>query len=171
MDIIQDTPPCPRLVFPKYEHLPNIGLYQEQVLNIVNQILSDICPEPLTRPMINNYIKNGALPAPVKKKYYRDHICYLLVIGSLKQVFTIQQLTSLFHVQKDTYNIGVAYDYYCIEYENALREAFHFTGNALPSLETARTRETILLRSMVLTAANRIFVEKYIAHTIKVQEP
>ena len=145
---------------PRYDELPQMNLYLEQVLGLVNTALEPIQSEPLTGAMVSNYIKNKAIPAPVKKKYGRDHIAYLLATCLLKQVFTVQQLTRLFEIQQSTYPLQMAYDFFCTEYENALRGAFEFTGEALPCTETLRTDQTILVRSMVLAAANRVYVEK-----------
>ena len=137
-----------------------MGLYLEQVLSLVNGVLAPVQTEPLTGAMVSNYIKNKAIPAPIKKKYKREHIAYLLVTCVLKQVFTVQHISRLFEIQRETYTIDVAYDFFCAEYENALRESFNFTGEALPCIETIRTAQTILVRSMVLAAANRVYVEK-----------
>lgn len=160
MDGALKHPSLPNLSFPRYQEIPDYGLYLEQVLGIVNDILMDICGEPITRAMVNNWIKLKALPSPVRKKYYRDHICYFLVLGSLKQVFTVQQIGTFFEIQRRTYPIESAYNFFCTEFENSVKEAFEFTGNALPIVETKRTEETILTRSMVLAAANRIYVDK-----------
>lgn len=86
--------------------------------------------------------------------------CYLIIITILKQVFTLPQIAVFFDIQRRTYSLETAYNYFCEEFENAIREAFDFTGNALPCIETKRTDQTILVRSVVLAAANRIFVEK-----------
>lgn len=145
---------------PRYEELPDMGLYLEQVLTLLNAALAPIQSEPLTGAMISNYVKNKAVPAPVKKRYYRAHLVYLIATCLMKQVFTVQQIARFFEIQKDTYPLGVAYDFFCAEYENALGEAFDFTGKALPSIETRRTEQTILVRSMVLAAANRVYAEK-----------
>lgn len=160
MSMELNHPSLPELHFPRYQELPDYGLYLEQVLGIVNDVLSEICVEPISKAMINNWIKLKALSSPVKKKYYRDHICYLFALGSLKQVFTVQQIGTFFNIQRDTYPIEDAYNFFCTEYENAVKEAFCFTGNALPVVETKRTEQTILMRSMVLAAANRIYVDK-----------
>jgi len=146
--------------FPKYTDIPDMGLYLEQVLGLVNQTLAPIQSEPLTGAMVSNYIKHKAIPAPVKKKYHREHIAYLLATCALKQVFTVQHIARLFEIQRETYTLDVAYNFFCTEYENALMGAFSFTGEALPCIETIRTPQTILVRSMVLTAANRVYVEK-----------
>ena len=145
---------------PRYAELPEMNLYLEQVLLLVNTALEPVQSEPLTGAMVSNYIKNKAIPAPIKKKYTRDHMAYLMVTCLMKQVFTVQQITRLFEIQQGTYPLQVAYDFFCSEYENALRGAFEFTGEALPCIETARTDQTVLVRSMVLAAANRVYVEK-----------
>lgn len=145
---------------PRYNELPAISLYLDQVLDIISTTLAYLDHGPLTKPMISNYIKNGALASPEKKRYTRDHLCYLIVIDILKPVFTLQQIATLIQEQQKTYPLEIAYDYFCTEFENALAEAFQFTGNPLPSVETERTEQTILVRSLALAAANRVFVEK-----------
>ena len=145
---------------PRYAELPDFGLYLEQSLEVINGALSPIISEPITKPMMNNYVKHGVVPAAQKKRYYRDSLCYALVMGALKPVFTVEQVGEFFRIQQETYPIQVAYDFFCTEFENALQAAFNFTGEALPSVETMRTDQTILVRAMVLAAANSIFVTK-----------
>ncbi len=145
---------------PRYRELPGISLYLDQMLDAVKEATGVVISEPITGPMINNYVKLGAMPPAVKKRYSRDHLCYLIIITLLKQVFTLPQIARLFAIQRETYSLETAYDFFCAEFENALREAFAFTGNALPCVETKRTEQTILVRSVVLAAVNRIFVEK-----------
>lgn len=148
---------------PQYQELPDIGLYLEQVLGILNTSLKLVAAEPTTKAMISNYIKAGVVPAPVKKKYYREHLCYLVITTLLKPVFSLQQIARFFKLQRSTYPQDIAYTFFCREFENALKEAFFFTGEPLPSLETRRTDETILVRSLVLTAVNRVYVDKQFA--------
>lgn len=145
---------------PRYEELPSVDLYLEQVLEFVNGSLAFLDHDKLTKPMISNYIKNEVISSPVKKRYSREHLCYLIVIDILKPVFTLQQIATILDVQRKTYDLPVAYNFFCTEFENALNEAFRFTGMPLPTLETTRTEQTILIRSLVLAAANRVFVEK-----------
>ncbi len=149
-----------KFTLPKYTELPEMGLYLEQMLAVVNGRLGPILAEPVTGAMISNYIKNGAVPSPVSKKYMRVHICYIMVTCMMKQVFTIQQITQFFEIQRVNYPLDVAFNFFCAELLNALKEAFNFTGNALPSIETQRTIQTMLVRSIVLSVANKICVEK-----------
>ncbi len=148
---------------PYFDELPNMPLYLEQVLTTVNKILEPVLQEPMTGAMISNYIKHGALPAPNKKKYDREHLCYLIVIALAKPVFTVQQISKFFNIQRMTYPLDIAFNFFCRELENSLKEAFDFTGKALPCIETKRTEQTILVRAMVLSIANQIYVtQKYL---------
>ncbi|MDO5334670.1 MAG: DUF1836 domain-containing protein [Coriobacteriia bacterium] len=148
---------------PRYEELPDMGLYLEQMLGVVNAALDCLVAEPITKPMMGNYVKNGVVPPAVRKRYYREHLAHLFVMAILKPVFSVEQVARFFEIQRATYPLQVAYDFFCTEFENALHEAFEFSGKALPCVETKRTDETILVRSMVLAAANRVFVEKKLA--------
>lgn len=145
---------------PRYEELPELELYLTQVLTLVNSILAPIASEPVTGAMVSNYVKNNAVPAPIKKKYTRAHLVYLIVTCLLKQVFSVQQIARLFEIQSRTYPLEVAYNYFCREYENALDAAFRFTGEAMPCIETERTEQTILVRAVVLAATSRVYAEK-----------
>lgn len=150
---------------PRYHELPSISLYLDQLIDTTREATGAVIDEIPTGPMVNNYVKLHVLPPAVRKKYSREHLCYMIIITLLKQVFTLPQIARFFEIQRETYSLEIAYNYFCQEFENALKEAFHFTGNALPCFETRRTEQTVLLRSVVLTAANRIYVEKRYFHT------
>ncbi len=83
-----------------WDAYPKIDLYMDQVLNIVNQQLSRYFKDPkggaITASMVNNYVKQGLLPRPEKKKYRPEQVTRLIMIGILKQVLTIAQITKLF---------------------------------------------------------------------------
>ncbi|MDO4501935.1 MAG: DUF1836 domain-containing protein [Coriobacteriia bacterium] len=143
---------------PRFAELPDMGLYLEQTLEVINRALEPVLAEPLTKPMMSNYVKKGVVPAPVKKRYYRDHLCYAIAMALMKSVFTVDQVAGLYAVQQSTYPLQVAYDFLCAEYENALHEAFAFTGQPLPTVETRLTEQTVLVRAMVLAATNHVFV-------------
>lgn len=147
---------------PRFKELPDMGLYLEQTLGVVNDALAPILSDPITSPMMNNYVKKGVVPAAVKKRYYREHLAYLVVMAILKPVFTVDEVARFYEIQKTTYPLDVAYDFVIREFENALHAAFDFTGEALPCIESARTDQTVLVRAMVLAAANHVFVEHYL---------
>ena len=83
-------------VYPKWSELPSIDLYLDQVLLYVNQLDSSSIVDDekgLTAAMINNYVKNGHLDKPIKKKYNRRQLARLIVITCLKNVFAIQKVS------------------------------------------------------------------------------
>ena len=66
------------------EDIPNIELYMDQVTTFMDEQLSSTKRYPedkiLTKTMINNYAKNNLLPPPVKKKYSKEHVLFLIFI-------------------------------------------------------------------------------------------
>ena len=82
--------------YPKWEEIPSINLYLDQVLLYVNQICPPASPDKekgLTASMVNNYVKHGYISKPEKKKYQRKQIARLIAITTLKSVFSIQEIS------------------------------------------------------------------------------
>lgn len=82
---------------PKWQTLPTLELYLDQVLIFVNQQLTPLFPQQetiLTASMINNYVKQGLIPKPIKKKYNQRHLAYLISITLLKTAFNIHDISS-----------------------------------------------------------------------------
>lgn len=77
-----------------WNDIPNMGFYSDQVVDYVDDILISYFPSTLTLSpsMINNYVKNGIIPKPIKKKYFREHIAYLIIVIVLKQIITIKKI-------------------------------------------------------------------------------
>ena len=85
---------------PAWEDIPDLGLYMEQVRSLLTEYLDYLPPELkdeqfITAATINNYVRNRYMPKPFKKKYYRIHIAYLVMICTLKQSLTISTLTEM----------------------------------------------------------------------------
>ncbi len=85
---------------PLWDKLPEIELYMDQVIELVNGYLNasgsfagaDVA---ITRPMINNYVKLKMMPAPIKKKYGRIHLAYIIIICTLKQTLNISTIQKI----------------------------------------------------------------------------
>ena len=77
-----------RMHFPKWEELPSLGLYVDQVAAVINEYLTSLGMEPLTKSMINNYVKKKT----IQKKYAVNQIVDLLLIGFFKNTFTINDI-------------------------------------------------------------------------------
>ena len=82
---------------PKWEELPNLDLYMDQVIAVLNDTLGYFaydasCEKLVTAAMVNNYVKMKLIPAPVKKKYGRRQLASLVMICTLKQVLSIADI-------------------------------------------------------------------------------
>ena len=69
---------------PEWEDLPALPLYMDQVIYLMNRYLSPLPREAeqkaVTPAMINNYVKLGIIPRPVKKRYSRVHLAFLIMV-------------------------------------------------------------------------------------------
>ena len=82
---------------PDWDHLPGIDLYMDQVITLVTEYISSLNPStqdsvPVTQSMINNYVKFKTMPAPVKKKYSKTHLAYIIMICILKQTLSMDAI-------------------------------------------------------------------------------
>ncbi|MDD4312068.1 MAG: DUF1836 domain-containing protein [Eubacteriales bacterium] len=85
---------------PEWDDLPQIDLYLDQVIALVNQYLGFFVYDPteeklLTPSMVNNYVKLRLIPAPVRKKYGRRHIALLLMICTFKQSVSMAAMSEM----------------------------------------------------------------------------
>lgn len=88
---------------PRYEELPHIALYKDQVVSVLNEAVGPFYPQgetPVTATMVNNYVKMKLLAPPEKKKYSTGQIAYLYVIFLLKQVLSIGEIAALLRMQQ-----------------------------------------------------------------------
>ncbi|RSJ71398.1 hypothetical protein D8801_00590 [Streptococcus oralis] len=106
--------------YPKWEDIPNIDLYLDQVLLYVNQVCAPISPDKdkgLTASMVNNYVKHGYLTKPDKKKYQRKQIARLIAITTLKSVFSIQEIAQTLNTLQAQASSDQLYDAF-VDYMN-----------------------------------------------------
>ena len=106
--------------YPKWEDIPNIDLYLDQVLLYVNQVCAPISPDKdkgLTASMVNNYVKHGYLTKPDKKKYQRKQIARLIAITTLKSVFSIQEIAQTLNTLQSQASSDQLYDAF-VDYMN-----------------------------------------------------
>lgn len=106
-----------RYRLPSWEEIPDIGLYMEQVVVVLKQYLDYLPPELkeeqfITAATINNYVRNKVMPMPVKKRYYRSHLAYLIMICSLKQGLSISLIQKLIPSSLPEQELRAVYDAY-----------------------------------------------------------
>lgn len=111
---------------PQWKDLPEIDLYMDQVIALMEKYLSNLIFDEdssklITPSMINNYVKLEILPPPIKKKYSREHIAYLLIICSLKQVMPISRIKEIINLKLGKMTIEELLDAYSELYTSTFK--------------------------------------------------
>ena len=112
----------------RIREMPRIELYLDQLLTLVSQELEFMKvpgETPVTGSMVNNYVKQGVIPAPRKKRYTRRHVASLLFVCALKRVFSISQVSQLAAlIWSSDLDLEALYDGSCAALESALAPRF-----------------------------------------------
>ena len=107
---------------PYWDELPEIDLYMDQVIALMDKYLSfhktDEKTTIVTHSMINNYVKLGIMPAPKKKKYSREHMAYLIIICTLKQALPISDIKSLVERRVAKTSIEETLNFFSVYYDS-----------------------------------------------------
>ena len=84
---------------PRYQEFPRIELYMDQVLTILEEALRPFAlndkEKLITSTMVNNYVKQGVVMPPKKKRYSCEHLAYLMTVCILKQVLPLSDICQL----------------------------------------------------------------------------
>ena len=107
-----------------WEQLPQIALYMDQVLLVLNQALAplSVSDEPVvTGTMINNYVKMKLAAPAIKKKYDREHMARFVMICLLKKVLSMTEIAAILERLLVDRDLAEVYDLFCWELELRLR--------------------------------------------------
>ena len=144
---------------PRYEEIPNVGLYLDQTAKYINGYLTLFPDLEITPSMISNYVKKGIIPRSVKKLYYRDQIAYLIFIAVTKTVLSMDNIRVLFQMQQKSYDIVTAYEYFRQELVRILTEVFHMEEQAAQS-DTELSNEKRMLKNTIIAVAHKLYLDK-----------
>ena len=161
------TPQIKYIKIPRWEQLPDIDLYLDQVVTFIEDNLSNYIMETsanqkeeknkiITKTMINNYVKQGVLTPPVKKKYNKTNIASLFVICILKQVYSINEIHNLIRIALSSYNISNAYNSFCEEIETAVNLTFQQEDYSCSSM----SHKKYILKNVAQSFASKFYVQK-----------
>ena len=125
---------------PDWDSLPELELYMDQVVLLVTRYLS-FPPQMegderiITASIVNNYVRMKIMPPPVKKRYSRIHIAYLLVICTLKQSLSIASIQRLMPVGLEESEVRQVYTRFLEEYATAADMFRRYTADVISGLK------------------------------------
>ena len=89
--------------FKSYENLPDIELYMDQVMTYLEKQLqifqTSSLDKQITPSMINNYVKGEVIPAPISKRYGKEHLAIIEEVCTLKQVLSIAEVKQILDIR------------------------------------------------------------------------
>lgn len=144
---------------PRWEELPDIDYYMDQVIEYINKNTGDFCQPNITSAMVNNYVKNKLVPPPIKKKYSKIHIAYLITITFAKNICSITQIKNAIELQMKVSGGRRAYNAFCQEIEQSLKNIVFIIKK---ENIIANNTKNIAIKSMCDGVANKILAVKII---------
>ena len=158
---------------PRFEELPDLGLYMDQVTGYLNRHLASLAPAgeeaPLTPSMINNYVKNGHIDRPTQKKYGREQLSALYMLCSLKSNLSIPDAAALVCFLSEGQGARAAYDGF-VATQKAVTDEVAATLAAL-SDDPSDKEVTALAHTLIQRAcAERLAAEALIAYLTEKNE-
>lgn len=158
---------------PAWKDIPNIGLYMEQVTALLKDYLDYLPPELkeeqfITPATINNYVRKKIMPEPIKKKYYRKHIAYLIIICTLKYCLSISTLQTMIPMGLSDEEVERVYTSYADCHRIA---STYFSGQVKAAASgilgiqakselTTDSTEEIIAAAAVISGLSRLLAEK-----------
>ena len=168
--------------------IPNIDLYMDQVTSFMEKELASTKRSEedkiLTKTMINNYAKGNLLPAPIKKKYSKEHLLVLIFIYYFKNILTMKDIETLltpitdkyFHTDSDITIADIYDEIYNFkdEHNDIIQKDIlaMYEQSTKVFLDVAdEERESLQLFSLICTLCLDVYVKKMLIESLIDQIP
>lgn len=168
---------------PSWENIPDIGLYMDQVIVLLSQYLGLITSagdkedgeqdedsgenKIFSAASVNNYVRLKIMPAPVKKKYYRVHIAYLIIIFTLKQAVSINIVKEMLSNELPEEDVQALYSDYIVKHHAAtllftqiVRECAKDVLN--PDMTGDNLVSSFVIQEALIAGFSRVLTEKLV---------
>jgi len=158
---------------PRYKDLPELELYMDQVISTVDKYLSALKvgeKSILTPSMVNNYVKNGVIPPPEKKRYTRDHLAEIIIICTLKQTVELSDVALIMKKGVERFGIEAAFDSYAALYEKYMGALVGDARSSDGDTPDPDGEYKTIIDNAVLSGASRIIVENALASVEKAEK-
>ena len=142
---------------PRWDDFPTLELYMDQVTGLLDNYLSfmrhssDTKEKIVTPSIINNYVKQGMIPPPQKKKYSKEHLAKLVILCSLKQVMPLSSLGTILENMLKDVTLATLYNNFCDDFEKSVANSILFVSD-----KKAGNTETAFHLSVSASAAKLV---------------
>ncbi len=151
---------------PRWEEFPAFELYIDQVIAFICEKLymfgAESGEQLVTPAMINNYVKNGVLHPPKKKKYDREHLAKLMVICICKRMMPLSYISEAIAVMSRMFDIGEGYNTLCDEIEYEVKCLVMPKRYPPRALNDAESRRVAMLRTLASASAHLLIFDRFI---------
>lgn len=121
----------------------------------------------VTSSTINNYVRLKIMPAPVKRKYFRVHIAYLIMILTMKQSISISDVQKIIPADIPEEDVRAIYQEYSEKFRHI---ALFFNQQVQDAAEDIRTPDQpgeaavsrLVIESTLIAGFSKILAEKLI---------
>ena len=151
-----------RIHIPTWDELPEVDLYMDQVIIYIESHIVDFVSKDskfITKSMVNNYVKQNILPAPVNKKYSKTHLAYLIMICLLKQILPLPDVKTIIEAKLATANIEDTFNRFGKLYRKAASAIVGFTKNAYKNQDFTELEDFNLFMTIGANTAKLIIEE------------
>ena len=162
---------------PTWEELPALELYMDQVIVLLTEYLSFLPKEDnldtiVTAAAINNYVRKKVMPPPVKKRYSRTHLAYLVMICSLKQCVNIPYIQQMIPITLSEQEIHDAYNAFVAQHRSTVLYFVEQVNRVTPTILAENKTDdqrvgNIVTAFAVVSGLSRMATEKLLL----MQEP
>jgi len=161
---------------PLWDELPSLELYMDQVIILLSQYLNFIPMNSdddklITASIINNYVRMKVIPPPVKKKYSRIHIAYLIMICIMKQSLNISSIQKIIPIGLEENEVAAVYTDFA-EKHSSVADAFVklIRTSAADILDPANTDSNVIDRFVMETALTTNYFKLLTEKIIRLQD-
>ena len=167
---------------PSWENIPDIGLYMDQVIVLLSQYLGLISPvedkdsedgdasdeKIFSASSVNNYVRLKIMPAPIKRRYYRIHIAYLIIILTLKQAVSINIVKEMLSNELPEESVQELYCDYVVKHRAAAKLFTSIVREcATDVLNPEKTGENLVsgfvIQEALIAGFSRVLTEKLVS--------
>ena len=162
---------------PEWDRLPDLGLYMEQVTVLMRQYLDYLPPELkeeqfITASTINNYVRMKIMPEPRRKRYYRIHLAYLIVILTLKQSLSISVVSKIIPMNIPEAEVREIYDDFVMRHRSLCRLCTEQVKQLAADVFDLNRKDDAAVKHLVVESAiyshlYKLLTEKIVALSIE----